>query len=107
MWMRFEMSFKFYSMNQWHQKSVIVDCLKYWIKNKSKASWNKQGIATKIDVIQAPNDPLEVLVGPVTRLRAKGFKIAFNRLLQDMWANVDLKRILNNEEKAMINLIQV
>jgi hypothetical protein len=25
-------------------------------------------------VIQAPKDPLEVLVGPVTRLRAKRFK---------------------------------
>jgi hypothetical protein len=26
------------------------------------------------DAIQAPKDPLEVLVGPVTRLRAKRFK---------------------------------
>jgi hypothetical protein len=29
---------------------------------------------------------LEVLVGPVTRLRAKKFKEAFNGLLQDTWA---------------------
>jgi hypothetical protein len=30
------------------------------------------------DAIQAPKDPLEVLVGLVTRLRAKRFKEAFN-----------------------------
>jgi hypothetical protein len=58
------------------------------------------------DVIQAPKDPLEVPVGPVTRLRAKRFKKAFNGLFQDMWAKVDFKRILNNEQ-AMINLIHV
>jgi hypothetical protein len=58
-------------------------------------------------VIQATKDPLEVLVGLVTRLRAKRFKEAFNRLLQDMWAKVDFKRILNNDEKAVINLNHV
>jgi hypothetical protein len=51
---------------------------------------------------------LEVPVGPVTRLRAKKFKEAFNRLLQDTWANVDFKRIYsNNKEQALINLIHV
>jgi hypothetical protein len=34
-----------------------------------------------IDAIQAPKDPLEVLVGPVTRFRAKRFKKAFNGFL--------------------------
>jgi hypothetical protein len=58
------------------------------------------------DVIQAPKDPLEVPVGPVTRLRAKRFKEAFNGLFQYMWAKVDFKRILNNEQ-AVINLIHV
>jgi hypothetical protein len=38
-------------------------------------------------------DPLEVLVGSVTRFRAKRFKEAFNGLLQDMLANIDFKRI--------------
>jgi hypothetical protein len=33
------------------------------------------------DVIQSSKDPLEVLVGPVTRLRTKKFKEAFNGLL--------------------------
>jgi hypothetical protein len=42
-------------------------------------------------VILEPKDPLEVLVGPVTRLRATRFKEAFNELLQDTWAKVDLK----------------
>jgi hypothetical protein len=50
---------------------------------------------------------LEVLVGLVTRLRVKRFKEAFNRLLQDTLAKVDFKRILNNDEKAVINLIHV
>jgi hypothetical protein len=59
------------------------------------------------DVIQAPNDPLEVPVGPVTRLRAKRFKEAFNGLLQDTWVKVEFKRVLNNKEQAMINLIHV
>jgi hypothetical protein len=43
---------------------------------------------------------LEVLVGPVTMLRAKRFKEAFNGLLQDTWAKVDFKRILNNKIKS-------
>jgi hypothetical protein len=59
------------------------------------------------DAIQAPKDLLEVLVGLVIRLRAKRFKEAFNGLLQDMWVKVDFKRILNNEEQAVINLIHV
>jgi hypothetical protein len=58
-------------------------------------------------MIQAPKDPLEVLVGLVIRLKAKRFKEAFNGLLQDTWAKVDFKRILNNEDQAMINLIHV
>jgi hypothetical protein len=59
------------------------------------------------DVIQAPKDPLEVPVGPLTRLRVKSFKEVFNGLLQDIWVKVDFKRILNNEEQAVINLIHV
>ena len=50
---------------------------------------------------------MEVPVGLVTRLRVKRFKEVFNELLQDTWAKVDFKRILNNEEQAMINLIHV
>jgi len=58
------------------------------------------------DAIQPSKDPLEVPVGPVSRLRAKKFK-AFNGLLQDTWAKVDFKRICNNKEQALINLINV
>jgi len=35
------------------------------------------------DAIQPSKDPLEVPVGPVTRLRAKKFEEVFNGLLQD------------------------
>jgi hypothetical protein len=48
------------------------------------------------DAIQALKDLLEVLVGLVTRFRAKRFKEAFNGLLQDTWAKVGFKRVLNN-----------
>jgi hypothetical protein len=47
-----------------------------------------------------PKDLLEVLVGLVIKFRAKRFKEAFNRLLQDTYAKVDFKKILNNEVQA-------
>jgi len=50
---------------------------------------------------------LEVLVGPVTRLRAKKFKEVFNGLLQETWVKVDFKMIYNNKEQVLINLIHV
>jgi hypothetical protein len=59
------------------------------------------------DAIQPSMDPLEVLVGPITRLRAKKFKEAFNGLLQETLAKVDFKRICNNKKQALINLIHV
>jgi len=58
-------------------------------------------------VIQPSEDPLEVPVGSVTRLRAKKFKEAFNGLLKDTWAKVDFKRICNNKEQALINLSHI
>jgi len=61
-------------------------------------------LSNLLDAIQPSKDPLEV---PVTRLRAKKFKEAFNGLLQDTWAKVDFKRICNNKEQALINLIHV
>ena len=59
------------------------------------------------DAIQPLNDPLKVLVGPVTRLKVKKFKEAFNGLIKDIRAKVDFKRICNNKEQALINLIHL
>ena len=59
------------------------------------------------NAIQPSKNPLEVLVGQVTRIRVKKFKEAFNELLQETWAKVDFKRICNNKEQALINLIHV
>ena len=60
------------------------------------------------DVIQATQrDLLEVLVGSMPKLRAKRFKQAFNKLLQETWDKMDFKKILNNEIQALINLIYV
>jgi hypothetical protein len=67
----------------------------------------KQTLRKITDAIQPSNDPSEVLIGPVTRLKAKKFKEAFNGLLQETWAKVDFKRIYNNKEQALINLINV
>ena len=59
-------------------------------------------------MIQAiPRDRLDVLVGPVTRLGAKRFKETFNGFLQDTWAKVHFKKILNNKEQDLINLIHI
>ena len=54
-----------------------------------------------------PRDPLKVPVCPVTKLKSKRFKEAFNRFLQETWVKVDSKKILNNKEQTLINLINV
>ena len=69
--------------------------------------WNPYYTRKQCDVIQPSKDPLEALVGLVTRLRAKKFKKTFNGLLQDTRAKLDFKRISNNKEQALINLIHV
>jgi len=38
---------------------------------------------------------------------AKKFKEAFNEHLRDTWVKVDFKKILNNEEQALISLIHI
>jgi hypothetical protein len=65
-------------------------------------------IQSSSDVIQVtPRDLLEVSIGLVIRFTAKMFKKAFNGLLQDKWVKVNFMKILNNEERALINLIHV
>jgi hypothetical protein len=59
------------------------------------------------DAIQAPKDPLEVRLVKLQGLELKGS----NKLSVDFFkicgAKVDFKRILNNKEQAVINLIHV
>jgi hypothetical protein len=52
-----------------------------------------------------PKDPLEVLLGSITRLRVKRFNETINGLLQDTWAKMNFERISKNEEQTLINLI--
>jgi hypothetical protein len=40
-------------------------------------------------------------------LGLRSSKEAFNGLLQDTWANIGFKRICNNKEQALINLIHI
>jgi hypothetical protein len=70
-------------------------------------NWALETLFTNAILTSKPRDPLEVWLGPVKRLRAKRFKKAINRLLQDTLAKVDFKRISNNKEQALINLIYV
>ena len=78
-----------------------------WLKWKGFGQKNNSWKLCTSDAIQPSKDSLEVPVGPVTRFRAKKFKEAFNRLLQDTWVKVDFKRICNNKEQTLINLIHV
>jgi hypothetical protein len=77
-------------------------------RENSDAYQNSENDTIGTNMIQAtPRDPLEVLVGLVTKLRAKRFKEAFNGLLQCIWTKIDFKRILNNKAQALIYLIHV
>lgn len=38
---------------------------------------------------QRPRDPLGLLIGPITRLRAKRFKEVLNGLIQEVWTQVN------------------
>ena len=55
-----------------------------------------------------PSDPLHVLVGPITRVRAKRFKEALNGLIQDTWADSDLikSKMSPYEDQGLINIIK-
>ena len=56
------------------------------------------------------NDQLEVLIGPITRARAKKLKEALNELVQNIWSNMDLKELETSkeyEEQPLINLIKI
>ena len=56
----------------------------------------------------AQRDPLHVLVGPITRARAKRFKEALNGLIQDTWADSELlkSKMSPHEDQGLINTIK-
>jgi len=59
-------------------------------------------------MIQAiPRDLLKVPIVLVIRLKAKRFEETFNELLQNTEVKMDFKKILNNKERALINLIHI
>jgi hypothetical protein len=68
-------------------------------------NWALETLFTNAILASKPRDLLEVWLGPIMRVRAKRFKKAIDGLLQDKWAKVDFKRISNNKEQALINLI--
>jgi len=70
-------------------------------------NWALETLFTNAILASKPRDPLEVWLGPVTRLRVKRFKKAIIGLFQDTWAKMDFKQISNNKKQALINLIYV
>ena len=57
---------------------------------------------------QAFNDPLHVLVGPITKARSNKIKEARNGLIQEIWAdsNAGHSKLDPKEDEGVINLIQ-
>ena len=57
---------------------------------------------------QALNDPLHVLVGPITKARSKKIKEALNGLIQEIWANSNARhsKLGPKKDEGVINLIQ-
>ena len=57
---------------------------------------------------QALNDPLHVLVGPITKARSKKIKEVHNELIQEIWvdSNTGHSRLGPKEDEGVINLIQ-
>ena len=55
-------------------------------------------------------DPIQVPVGPITRARAKKFKEALNRLIHEIWNQVNLCKPIDQgprQPQRCINLIQI
>jgi hypothetical protein len=75
------------------------------VDDESRSNWFDERGDNTIQPIS--KDPLIILIGPITRVRAKNFNEAFNRLLQDIWANVDYKRATIQEVQYIINLIHI
>jgi hypothetical protein len=75
------------------------------VDDKSSSNWFEERGDNTIQPIS--KDPLIILIGPITRVRAKNFNEAFNGLLQDIWANVDYKRTTIQEGQSIINLIYI
>ena len=57
---------------------------------------------------KAFKDPLRVPVGPITKARSKKIKEALNELIQEIWAdfNVRHSKLGPKEVEVVINLIQ-
>ena len=56
------------------------------------------------------NNPLEVPIGPITRVRAKKLKEALNGLVQNIWSKMDLEGLgifKEHEGQPLIHLVQV
>ena len=57
---------------------------------------------------KAFKDPLHVPIGPITKARSKKIKEALNELIQEIWAdfNVRHSKLGPKEDEVVINLIQ-
>ena len=63
-----------------------------------------------------PYDLLYVLIGPITRAKAKRINIVFNRIIQELWAKRTLRipskmtlsiKLSFKDDQTLINVIQI
>jgi hypothetical protein len=43
-----------------------------------------------------PEDPLQVLIGSIIRLREKKLKYAFNEIIQSIWSKMNFKEAISS-----------
>jgi hypothetical protein len=55
---------------------------------------------------EVAQDPLSLPSGPITRLRAKGFKEALNGLIQENWADSKNTKMGSNNNQGLVHVIK-
>jgi hypothetical protein len=53
----------------------------------------------------ASKDLVQVLIGPVTRARAKKFKDVLNGLIQELWAQANSGRPIEHDPRGQLRIV--
>ena len=67
------------------------------IYNLSLFDTNESFWEKRSDMIKTtPEDPLQVLIGSIIRLREKKLKYAFNEIIQSIWSKMNFKQAISS-----------
>jgi hypothetical protein len=67
------------------------------VYNLSLFNTNESFREKKGDMIKTtPEDPLQVLIGSIIRLREKKLKYAFNEIIQSIWSKMNFKEAISS-----------